>query len=86
MPAEKEAIGKKATLHRMVTPEHVCPYGLKAKELLESSGFKVDDRQLMSRDATDAFKKEHGVATTPLVFIDGEKIGGYDELKKRLAP
>jgi len=26
---------RKATLYRMVTPEHACPYGLKAKDLLE---------------------------------------------------
>jgi glutaredoxin len=79
-----EHFGKTATLHRMVTPEHVCPYGLKAKELLEKSGFAVDDRQLTSRQATDEFKHEHNVATTPLIFIDGERIGGYDALEEKL--
>jgi glutaredoxin len=85
MPPEKESIGKKATIHRMVLPEHTCPYGKKAKELLEKAGYEVEDKQLMSREQTDAFKKEQGVETTPLIFIEGEKIGGCDELKKRLA-
>ena len=50
-----------ATLHRMVMPDHICPYGLKAKHLLTSRGFAVDDRWLTTRAETDAFKTEHGV-------------------------
>ena len=34
---------KQAILHRMVMPGHICPYGLKAKHLLKSRGFAVDD-------------------------------------------
>ena len=73
---------KQATLHRMVMPGHTCPYGLKAKHLLESRGFAVDDRWLTTREATDAFKAEHGVKTTPQTFIDGVRIGGYDDLRR----
>lgn len=73
-----------ATLYRMVLPEHVCPYGLKALQLLEEAGYGVDDRPLVSRDEVDAFKAEHGLRTTPLVFIDGERIGGADDLERWL--
>ncbi|GAB3510084.1 glutaredoxin family protein [Pseudoxanthomonas daejeonensis] len=73
---------KRATLHRMVMEQHVCPYGLKARDLLRRQGFEVDDRWLTTREATDAFKAEHGVKTTPQVFIDGERIGGYDDLRR----
>lgn len=31
-----------------------------------------------------AFKAEHGVETTPQVFIDGERIGGYEDLQRHL--
>ena len=61
-------------------PDHECPYGLLAKRMLEDAGFEFDDRLLTSREEVDAFKAEHGVATTPLVFIDGERIGGSEEL------
>ncbi|HEU4813155.1 MAG TPA: glutaredoxin family protein [Xanthomonadaceae bacterium] len=71
-----------ATLHRMVMEHHTCPYGLKAKHLLRREGYEVDDRWLTTREATDAFKAEHGVKTTPQVFIDGKRIGGYDDLRK----
>ena len=73
---------KTATLHRMVMPGHVCPYGLKALHLLRSKGFTVDDRWLRSRAETDAFKAAHDVRTTPQVFIDGARIGGYDDLRR----
>jgi glutaredoxin len=68
----------------MVMPGHTCPYGLKAKYLLERKGFTVDDRWLTTREETDAFKAEHDVKTTPQTFIDGVRIGGYDDLRRHL--
>ena len=66
----------------MVMPGHICPYGLKAKHLLKRRGFAVDDRWLTTRAEVDAFKAEHGVQTTPQTFIDGVRIGGYDDLRR----
>ena len=74
-----------ASLYRMVSPEHTCPFGVRAKDMLERAGYQVDDQLLTSREAVEAFKAEHGVATTPLVFIGGEQIGGSDELERYLA-
>lgn len=73
---------KNATLYRMVMPDHLCPFGLKSKDLLERNDFTVDDHHLTTREETDAFKDEHGVDTTPQTFIAGERIGGYDELRE----
>ena len=73
---------KKALLYRMVMPNHTCPYGLKAKHLLNQSGFEVEDHHLTTREQTDAFKAEHGVQTTPQIFIGGRRIGGYDDLRR----
>jgi glutaredoxin len=75
-------MAKQATLYRMVMDQHTCPYGLKAKYLLGREGYEVDDRWLQTREETDAFKAEHDVKTTPQVFIDGERIGGYDDLRR----
>jgi glutaredoxin len=80
----RPAAAKKAVIHRMVMPHHTCPYGLKAKDLLERSGYEVEDHHLTTREQTDAFKAQHGVATTPQVFIGGERIGGYDDLRSFL--
>ncbi len=73
---------RRATLHRTVSDTHVCPHGLKARDLLRRQGVTVEDRWLTSREATDAFKAEHGVKTTPQAFIDGQRIGGYDDLRR----
>lgn len=71
-----------AVLHRMVMPGHTCPYGLKARHLLRSRGYEVDDRHLATREETDRFKAEHGATTTPQTFIDGVRIGGFDDLRR----
>lgn len=72
---------KTATLYRMALPGHLCPYGLKARDLLRREGYAVEDHLLETREAVDAFKAEHGVKTTPQTFIDGRRIGGYTELR-----
>jgi len=74
--------GKTAALYRMVMDDHVCPYGLKAKDLLEREGFEVDDHWLETREETDAFQAEHNVDTTPQIFLGGERVGGYDDLRE----
>lgn len=77
--------GRTAVLVRMVLPEHTCPYGVRAKELLEEQGFEVEEHILRSRDEVDAYKAEHEVGTTPQIFIDGARIGGCDALEQHLA-
>lgn len=71
-----------AVIHRMVMEKHICPYGLLALHLLRRKGHAIEDRWLTTREQTDAFKAEHGVMTTPQVFIGGERIGGYDDLRR----
>lgn len=73
---------RKAVIYRMVMKDHTCPYGLKSKDLLEREGYTVEDHHLKTREETDAFKAEYDVKTTPQTFIDGNRIGGYDDLRK----
>ncbi|MBF5066160.1 glutaredoxin family protein, partial [Salmonella enterica subsp. enterica serovar Istanbul] len=63
------ALPKTAALYRMVTAEHICPFGLKSLDLLQREGFKVEDHQLKSRAETDAFMASQHVETTPQTFI-----------------
>lgn len=77
-------MAKAATLYRMVFDDHICPWGLKARHVLRANGFAVDEHLLTTRAAVDAFKAEHGVKTTPQVFIDGKRIGGHDDLLRHL--
>ncbi|WP_313618028.1 glutaredoxin [Agrobacterium sp.] len=71
---------RKATIYRMVMPNHVCPFGLKSLDLLKHEGFSVDDNWLKTREEINSFKAEHKVETTPQTFIDRQRVGGYDDL------
>jgi glutaredoxin len=82
-PAE-EAVGKTAVLYRMALPDHLCPSGQKARWLLERQGYDVDDRLFRTRAEVDAFKAEHNVKTTPQAWIEGERVGGYTDLREKL--
>ncbi len=74
-----------ATLYRMVLPDHVCPYGVQARQMLEKAGFAIEEHVLSTRMEADAFMAELGVDETPQVFIDGMRIGGCEELALYLA-
>lgn len=82
--AKASAAAKTATIYRMVMPNHICPYGLKALDLLKRKGFTVEDRWLTTREETDAFKAKHNVQTTPQIFIGGVRVGGHDDLRRYL--
>ena len=75
---------RQATLYRMDMDGHTCPFGLKAKALLKRQGFTLEDRPLRSREATESFKAEQGVKTTPQIFIGERRVGGYDDLRRHL--
>ena len=49
-------MSKHATLYRMMTDKHICPFGLRAKDLLERKGYEVTDVRLNNREQTDEFK------------------------------
>lgn len=70
----------RVVLYRMKLPDHECPYGLLARRMLEDAGISFDDRLLTSREQVEEFKAKYGVETTPQVFIDGQRIGGSEDL------
>lgn len=71
---------KTAQLYRMYTDHHICPFGIKALDLLKRKGYIVEDHLLKSREDTELFKAKHQVQTTPQVFIDKKRVGGYSDL------
>lgn len=83
-PIAEAKDAKRASLYRMATKNHICPFGMKTKWVLERAGYEVDDHPLETRDETDKFKAEHDVKTTPQTFINGERIGGYEDVRKFL--
>lgn len=70
-------------VYRMSTPDHECPWGLRAIDLLTERGIEFEDILLRSREEVDAFKAQHNVATTPQIFFGEERVGGYSDLAGR---
>ena len=75
---------KQAAIDRMVTPKHICPWGIKAYDLLKRNGYEITDNHIETQDANKAYKERNGVDETPQIFIEGEQIGGYDQLREHL--
>jgi len=75
---------KQASIYRIAIGYSMCPHGRKALHLLHTHGFGVEDHLLRTREETDAFKAANGVSSTPQIFIDGDRIGGHDDLRRLL--
>ncbi len=82
--SERQGSRPNVVLYRMKLPDHECPYGLRAKQMLEDAGIAFEDRLLTSREEVDGFESEYGVETTPQLFVNGERIGGSEELASYL--
>jgi len=68
----------------MVMDKHVCPWGLKARDLLKREGFEIEDHWLRTKAETDAYKAANEVKTTPQILIGGKRVGGYEDLRRFL--
>jgi len=75
---------QKVRVYRMSTPEHECPWGLKALNLLNGHGIEFEDNKLTSKSEIEAFKAKYEVSTTPQIFFGDERIGGYTDLAAKL--
>ncbi|WP_265087961.1 MauE/DoxX family redox-associated membrane protein [Psychrobacter vallis] len=73
--------GQSAIIFRMVMPDHLCPFGLKSLAALKHAGYDITDRHITNQDQNSLVKDTLGVKTTPQTFIDGNRIGGNDDLQ-----
>lgn len=59
-----------------------CPYCVRAKALLDSKGIAYEEHDAPhgSQARHDAIQRSGGRTTVPQIFINGQAIGGSDEL------
>ena len=59
----------------------VWPYCVKAKSLLASKGLKWEEADMENPTIRESFMAEYPhVRTVPQIFINGNRVGGYDDL------
>ncbi len=62
-----------------------CPFCAKAKEMLTEAGMTYEEL-VLNRDYTElTLRAVAGATSVPQVFVDGEKVGGSDDLEGWLA-
>lgn len=60
-----------------------CPFGKKAVKVLTREGIQFEDHIFSSEGEEKQFKQKHSVKTTPQVFINGDRVGGYSDLAEK---
>ena len=75
-----DAAAQQAHIYRKAT----CPWGKKAVDLLKARRIGYVDHVFDDRRDEEQFKDDEGVKTTPQVYIQDRRVGGYDELANHL--
>lgn len=57
-----------------------CPFCDAAKALLQARNMPFEEIDVTDSEKKIALKQRTGMMTVPQIFIDGELIGGYQEL------
>jgi glutaredoxin len=65
--------------------KHFCPYCEQAKRELEKRGYEIEERKIGSGwTRENLLESVPDARTVPQIFIDGEYVGGFTELKTKL--
>lgn len=58
-----------------------CPFCRNAKKLLDGKGVSYEEIDVTESQKKREAKEKFGWPTLPMIFINDELIGGYDELR-----
>lgn len=72
-----------ASIKNDIYRKEQCPWGKKAIDLLKKKKIDFTDHIFSSKDEEENFKNEYDVKTTPQIFLEGERVGGYTDLAER---
>jgi len=62
-----------------------CPYCVQAKTLLEQKGIEFEEKKIgEGYTKEDLLEAVPNARTVPQIFLDGELVGGFTELRAKL--
>ena len=63
-----------------------CPFCVRAKDLLTKKGYEIEERKINEGWTREQLLESvPNARTVPQIFLDGEYIGGHDDLVKHFA-
>ena len=69
----------------IVWSKHQCPYCVQAKNLLAAKGIEYEERNVQETwNKEQLLEAVPAAKTLPQIFLDGEYVGGFAELRQRL--
>jgi len=69
----------------IVWSKDACPYCVQAKTLLEQKGIEFEEKKIgEGYTREDLLEAVPSARTVPQIFIDGELVGGFTELRAKL--
>jgi glutaredoxin len=69
----------------IVWSKYNCPFCDQAKKLLESKGIQFEERKIGDGwTKEDLLEAVPTARTVPQIFMDGELVGGFNELRTKL--
>lgn len=69
----------------IVWSKDACPFCVQAKALLDSRGIEYEERNVSQNWSKEQLLEAVPTARTlPQIFLDGEYVGGFQELRKQL--
>ncbi len=69
----------------IVWTKDACSYCVQAKALLEQQGIEYEEKRIgVDYTREQLLEAVPSARTVPQIFLDGELVGGFTELKKKL--
>jgi glutaredoxin 3 len=69
----------------IVWTKDACPYCVQAKALLEQQGIDYEEKRIgVDYTREQLLEAVPTARTVPQIFLDGELVGGFTELKQKL--
>jgi glutaredoxin len=69
----------------VVWSKPACPFCVKAKNLLKNKGIEYEEKNIAEgHKIEDLLALVPNARTMPQIWLDGEHLGGYDQLEAKL--
>jgi glutaredoxin len=75
---------RRKDMKAIIWSKDACPYCVQAKNLLEQKGIEYEEKKIGAEyTKEDLLEAVPNARTVPQIFLDGELVGGFTELRAK---